>query len=257
MASIEELEVYIKNNIQVRKFFKAYTATDVENLVEKAYMIYIKALKIHNYRCLETFKFLAPRIIHNPFYADILQTGSKKKILDIGCALGTDLRKMYLDGMLQHNLYGLELEQRFIDLGYELFADRQKNKITFLIGNILDETIVKAFNSMNQFDIVYSSSVIHLLEKEEIKQLLKNVLTLLEERGIFFGQTTGLKEPQEQFKPSGQKIYLHSKKSLQQELKNAGFKNIKIEVKDHDHYTENNNHSHDSHRYMLFFYCES
>ena len=48
----------------------------------------------------------------------------KNKILDIGCLLAPSLRKLARDGADPTSLYGLEIEPRFFQVGYDLFGDR-------------------------------------------------------------------------------------------------------------------------------------
>ena len=46
--------------------------------------------------------------------------------LDVGCCLGTDMRKLVFDGVPAQNLVGIELRQQYIDLGFDLFRDRNR-----------------------------------------------------------------------------------------------------------------------------------
>lgn len=251
-----EIQDYLSANPEALEFFKAYGNISKEMLVPKVQKIYSKALNVHNYRCLVTLKFLAPRIVHNPFYEEVILSGKEQSILDIGCALGTDLRKIYLDGPKNQTLYGLDLENKFIELGYELFDDWQSNKIHFTTGNILEEETVERIRTQEHWDVIYSSSVIHLLGKKDVEILLQNIYSLLSEGGIFFGQTTGLKVPQERLEKSGRRYYLHSKDSLQYELGKAGFRNIQIEVKEHEKYSEKDKQDFYEHRDTIFFYVQ-
>ncbi|KAL8695808.1 MAG: hypothetical protein Q9201_007954 [Fulgogasparrea decipioides] len=57
--------------------------------------------------------------------------------LDLGCCLGQDIRKLVVDGAASENLYGLDIEPHFIDLGYELFRDRRTLKSRFTIADLL------------------------------------------------------------------------------------------------------------------------
>lgn len=254
--SLSEIQEYLKDNKESKEFFKAYANISEEALLLKINEIYSKALNIHSYRCLRTLKFLAPRIVNNPFYEKIVLAGKEQTILDIGCALGTDLRKMYLDGSKRQKLYGLDLENGFIELGYELFNDKEATTIHFLTGNILEKETVETLQKDETWDIIYSSSVIHLLEKTEIIILLQHVYDLLPNGGIFFGQTTGLKEPQERLEKSGRRRYLHSKNSLLKEFEAVGYRDVKIEVREHDRNINNEENLFNGQRNLLYFYAQ-
>ena len=150
----------------------------------------------------------------------------------------------------------MDIEEGFIDLGYELFGDKKNSSIQFQMGNVLEKSTVEMLQKLETWDIIYSSSVIHLLDKKQVELLLHNIYTLLGKAGIFFGQTTGLKEPQERLEKSGRRYYLHSKESLQKEFESAGFKNIEIDVKDHEKYTDEDKQTFYENRDTLFFYSE-
>ena len=254
--SLLDIREYITENSEIPEFFKEYADIQEDSLVSKAFEVYTKALEIHHYRCLSTFKFLLPRITSNPYYNEIKNQSINKKILDIGCALGTDLRKINLDGVPQNYLYGLDIEKGFVNLGYDLFNDKDTNKMTFIIGDILKKSFIQQMNLQSNFDIVYSSSVIHLLDNQQVKQFLSNINTILNENGTFFGQTTGLPEPQEIIEASGRQYFLHSGDSLKAELKKIGFIDIKIQVQKRESSSEKEKIIHYSNRDIIYFKCQ-
>ena len=52
---------------------------------------------------------------------------------DLGRGLGQDIRLFVCDGAPSENLIALELQQRFVDLGWKLFRDRRYLKSKFLV----------------------------------------------------------------------------------------------------------------------------
>jgi hypothetical protein len=95
-----------------------------------------------------------------------------------GCCMGTDLRTLIADNIFPRtNLFGLELEKDFVDLGFELFGDDNSwDKDHFLIGDSL-----RSIPSDILFDYVYCGSVFHLLTEEQDIQLSKNIFKALKE----------------------------------------------------------------------------
>ncbi len=65
---------------------------------------------------------------------------SPARLLDVGCCFGQDLRKLVVDGVPSERLVGLEPESKFLDLGFELFADRELFKGQMIAGNLFDES---------------------------------------------------------------------------------------------------------------------
>ena len=251
-----ELKKLLDSDPEISSFFLMYNNIDEKILISKALEIHAQAQLVHKYRCIESFRFLVPRIKYNTYYQDILNRSKNKTILDIGCGLGQDLRKMSLDGVPQKFLFGLDIEQEFINLGYELFGDKSSSKITFITTNILD---IEKFHQLKEkmtFDIIYTSAVIHLLNKDDIRSLLTNINSLLSKGCIFYGQTTGLKNPENIQDNFGRIRYLHSKDSLEKEFNEVGFRYIRVTSIQRSLMEDKSSNTHSVDWKMLFFYCE-
>lgn len=63
-----------------------------------------------------------------------------EKLLDAGCCFGQDIRELVEDGTLAENLYDLEIESKLVDLGYDLFHDREKLRPSIIISDIMDDS---------------------------------------------------------------------------------------------------------------------
>lgn len=59
-------------------------------------------------------------------------------MLDLGCCCAQDLRKLVHDGAPSENLWGAELKGGFLELGYELFLDRETLKAHFIEADVFD-----------------------------------------------------------------------------------------------------------------------
>lgn len=97
-----------------------------------------------------------------PAYQDILgRLKSGEKLLDAGCCFGHVLRQVALDGVPDENLAGIDVHQEFIDLGYELFQDRDRFQARFVVGDVLNSS--PSLEPLDgQFDIIHASSFLHL-----------------------------------------------------------------------------------------------
>jgi len=91
------------------------------------------------YRCLETGGFVLPTVSLHPWYQDsklreeklVLQRQGKDSdnhtnndfaVLDLGCGLGADGRRMLIDGFATH-LVGMDSSAAYLTWGCELFGD--------------------------------------------------------------------------------------------------------------------------------------
>src|SRR5207253_3242808 len=92
-----------------------------------------------------------------------------QKLLDVGCCVGQDLRKLVYDGAPAENTFGSDREQSFMDIGYELFLDKSTSKITFIAADILNpDSDLKQLNG--QIDIIHAASFLHLFDWDECVQ---------------------------------------------------------------------------------------
>jgi len=84
-------------------------------------------------------------------------------LLDLGCCFGQDLKKLIHDGAPASSLFVADLRSEFIELGYELFLDKHKIGVQFLIADIFDP-----FSSLKQLDdqlyVVYIGLFLHIFD---------------------------------------------------------------------------------------------
>ncbi|KAI0545618.1 hypothetical protein F4679DRAFT_560611 [Xylaria curta] len=120
--------------------------------------------------CLGTFEFLDLTLsTRNRVYPRLLsrlQAGAT--FLDVGCCLGQDIRKLIFDGVPAENVAGAELRQGYIDLGYDLFRDRETLASEMHQANVLDDPTVAPWPQLlGRFDIVNFSFVLHCFSRDK------------------------------------------------------------------------------------------
>ena len=124
-----------------------------------------------------------PNICKHTHYQEILQL--KGDYLDYGCGTGDDIRALVNDGYPPQKIVGYDVNWSSIDLGFDLYLDRDNLGIRFIASREFP------FYS-STFDVVYSGSVLHVLgTKRAVKGYLSNACTVLNSGGIFFGSTLG------------------------------------------------------------------
>eukprot|EP01119_Soliformovum_irregulare_P021855 TRINITY_DN7354_c0_g1_i2.p2 TRINITY_DN7354_c0_g1~~TRINITY_DN7354_c0_g1_i2.p2 ORF type:complete len:179 (+),score=35.19 TRINITY_DN7354_c0_g1_i2:323-859(+) len=146
------------------------------------------------------------------------------KFLDVGCCTGTDIRMMISQGLATpENIRGIDLEQGFIDLGFDLFEDRDRLQKCFTVGTILGDGLPY---EKEEFDVIYCGSVFHLFNEEDGIKLAQNILPCLKKGGILYGRTVGSSkdEPFEgDMGPRSQLRWMHTPTSLDAMLVKVGF----------------------------------
>lgn len=216
-------------------------------ITQRFWSVYHTALASHSYRCIHEKRFLEARMTLHPYYQTLIHSSpvADRRLLDIGCCFGTDLRRLILDGFQSENLLGLDINDTFIRLGLELlFEDgRQEDPLTqrFVTGDILDPEVEEKLTKLKEFkekgiDVIYAGSVYHLLNQDDTVRLSESMYRLLSPGGSCFGRTVGIPGDRpdgiimDRSTSNGKDLrYLHSAESLRRQLSTIGFVNIRID----------------------------
>jgi len=173
------------------------------------------AWNIFPYPCIGQFRFLDLSIGNHALYPEILsrmKSGSQA-YLDLGCCFGQDIRRLVNDGVPAEKCYGSDLKLDFMDLGYDLFLDRDRLKTKFIQGDVFDSD--SDLNELDgQIDIMHTAAFFHLFGLEEQKQIARRVVKLLrpQKDSLLVGRQVGSVEGGEfphRTNP-GQTMYRHN-----------------------------------------------
>ena len=101
-----------------------------------------------------------------------------QKLADLGCGIAQDVRQLIFDGAPAENVFGVELEEGFNELGYALFLDEQRLQSKLLVADLFDDNSeIKQLEK--RMDIVYTSQFFHLFGWETQVEAGKRVVRLL------------------------------------------------------------------------------
>lgn len=180
---------------------------------------YIKrdqAWEIYPYPCIGQFRFIDLSMIHTPSYESILtRLKSGGSLLDIGCCCAQDLRKLAHDGVPAAHLYGAELQQGFINLGYDLFRDKDQFGAHFMVADVFDKD-GELKNLVGKMDVVHLGLFLHLFNWEKQVEACATVVGLLKrEKGVIvIGQQIGMLEAGEEARGGNRMIFKHNVESF-------------------------------------------
>ena len=165
-----------------------------------------KAYFIHPYPCIGQWRFLDLSISQQPAYTKVLsmlkgeEDGDRKQLLDLGCCFAQDIRKLIYDGVSSNLLYACDLKPEFLELGYDLFADRESCRAHFFAMDVLrdlrnaEEGRVNMLSILKgQIDFVYAASFFHLFSWDDQVRIARWVVQALRPRkgSMVFGRQTG------------------------------------------------------------------
>jgi SAM-dependent methyltransferase len=137
-------------------------------------------------RCIREGRFLESRLSTHPLYiTEVKRKISKKtKIIDLGCCFGTDIRYLVADGAEPSLITGTDQFPEYIQLGFDLFGDKDKLTTRFIFEDFFSEQFAqKALNNntddSSKYDIAYAGSVYHLFSLEQTEKFTQLVSSLL------------------------------------------------------------------------------
>lgn len=143
--------------------------------------------------CLGRFLFTELHLsMRSECYDEIVKRLQKgARLLDVGCCLGQDVRKLIHDGAPSDSLAGIDLDKRFFELGNILFRD-EGSKVEFIEANILQKS-PKLDALRHSFDILHMCMFLHMLTWEEQLALFKKANELLKpvEGSMVVGESAG------------------------------------------------------------------
>ncbi|KJE96074.1 threonine synthase [Capsaspora owczarzaki ATCC 30864] len=218
------------------ELFEKYCGlTDKTELRAIATRVQKQALEVFPYRCIQEMRFMLPRMRFLPYYNRILENVANKKVLDIGCCMGTDLRQLIVDGANPSNLVGVDVADGFFALGRELFNDASRTPApTFVTANVMEPS-ERSRLPFNQFDVVYAGSLLHLLDEATVVTMIQAAFALARPGGVFVGRNVGRLNAPGMFPrrstPANapeQLRYLHTADTLKQALLAAGFSKAEV-----------------------------
>ncbi|KAL9609525.1 MAG: hypothetical protein Q9167_005721 [Letrouitia subvulpina] len=157
-----------------------------------------QSFSIRPYPCIGHLRFLAFSLSLHPLYPDVLRRVKEgQSFLELGTCFGQELRKLVFDGSPSNHLYGVELVSDFVNLGYELFLDRNIHQVKFLQADIMQQPQLGRLELASQLDIIYALSFFHLFTREEQFELSKIAVSLLrpEKGSLLLGRQMGTVKP--------------------------------------------------------------
>lgn len=132
--------------------------------------------------------WLNPYLLVHPAYQRILgRLKDGASIIDCGCCFSTDLRQLALDGAPTDNMYGFDVHKGLIDVGYDLFQDRDTFKGDLFRHDFLDKEDHALDHCRQKMDIILAAKFVHIWDHEhQIDRTIDLIKLLKPEPGVMF-----------------------------------------------------------------------
>ncbi|KAF2151113.1 hypothetical protein K461DRAFT_322414 [Myriangium duriaei CBS 260.36] len=210
-------ELEISQN--TREILERYSKIAPEKVVPHCFAIREKAWAVWQYPCIGSFRFLDLSVSYLPAYDEVINRLKTKNnvLLDLGCCFGQDLRRLVYDGAPSENLYGSDLRLDFMNMGYDLFLDKETLKSKFIAADVFDENSdLKHLDG--RVDIIVTSAFFHLFDRSRQKTIAHRILKLFrpQKDALLIGRQGGSETPgeRERVRESGTSFH-HNPESWQ------------------------------------------
>ncbi|KAI0438002.1 hypothetical protein F4803DRAFT_565609 [Xylaria telfairii] len=186
-------------NQPFRKLLQGYSGIPSSEIVNHVNDIRERGFKANPYPCIGLYRFTNLTLVTHPLYHTIVDRLKRPNTtyLDIGCCFGQDLRQLVYDGVPSEHLVGLDIEQPLIELGYELFLDRQKLNCQFTIADVFKGSRQETWAALQGrgIDVLHCSAFFHLFPLEQQLEAAKEIVSLMKVGGVIVGRQSGSVKP--------------------------------------------------------------
>ena len=179
-----------------QELLQNYSHIPADRIEEHVKQAREKAWDIFPYPCIGEWRFLDLSISTHPSYDRIRSflkdSNAAHTLLDLGCCFAQDIRKLIYDGVPSENLYACDSEPDFLELGYDLFVDRDTTKAHFFTADIfqLDGTLG---DLEGKIDIVHAASFFHIFGWDDQVNICRRIIQILKPQkgSLVFGRQIG------------------------------------------------------------------
>ncbi|KAI8632918.1 hypothetical protein F5Y19DRAFT_491552 [Xylariaceae sp. FL1651] len=186
-------------NSPIRKLLEGYSNIPPSEMVRHVNKIRDQGFATNPYPCIGLYRFTKLTLCAHPLYGKIIQRlkQAEANYLDIGCCFGQDLRQLVFDGVPSQHLTGLDIEQSLMELGYDLFLDREALHSQFLVADVFQgsKQLVWAKLEERGIDVVHCSAFFHLFPLELQVAAARQIAKLVKRGGIIVGGQIGSADP--------------------------------------------------------------
>ncbi|KAJ5415511.1 hypothetical protein N7465_004206 [Penicillium sp. CMV-2018d] len=205
-SNLQPDDVILKRADDTYKLQHRFSRTALESegaIIQRISKARRDGMAVSPHTCIRESIFAEPRIDHHFAYNDImteLEEDKSRLLVDGGCCMGTDIRKLVLDGYPPENILGLDLENRYFDVGRTLYnEDLSTTKLRFHKADLVDPKFPSKFPELkDRFYFVHSANVIHLFGFGEQEIFFRNLVHLVKPAGTIWGRQVGLNEDDEE-----------------------------------------------------------
>lgn len=182
-----------------------------------------KAWSVVQFPCIGRWGFTNLKQTEIPDFQAVIARlkGGQDSILDVACCLGQVARKLAAEGVGPANIYSTDLSPEFLELGFDLFGDRDRFPPgAFVAADLLKPDDPGAATLDGKVTIVHANNFFHLFSWEKQVQAAARITRFLKadaKDALVFGSQIAspgagvMKSP----RGNGDTLYGHDAESMQ------------------------------------------
>ncbi|KAI3335625.1 hypothetical protein F4824DRAFT_510831 [Ustulina deusta] len=187
-------------NQPIREILQGYSKIPHSDVVDHVNRIRERGFASNPYPCIGLYRFTILTLHTHPLYREIVQRLKLPgaSYLDVGCCFGQDLRQLVHDGVPSEHLVGLDIAQPLMELGYDLFLDRQTLKSQFVVCDVFQGSSGGGkWQDLEArgIDVLHCSAFFHLFTLDEQLAAAHNIASLVKKGGLIVGRQIGSVKP--------------------------------------------------------------
>jgi len=200
---------------ETRELLEKYSHVPPEKQSQHVHRVRDLAWDIRAYPCTGVGAWLVPQLCKLPVYPEILKRVKNGDILvDVGCFVGHDLRRLVYDGAPSSNLYGIDIISHW-DVGFEMFRDQDRFEAHFIEADILSDNAALS-PLKNKVDVIAVTQVLHSWDWNGQIKAAKALTTFTKPGSMVVGNQIGNPNAQEVvLKAVGVPMYRHNPESFE------------------------------------------
>ena len=204
-----------------RAILESYAHIPSDQVLSHVQTIRDQAWDLFPYPCMGMFSFIKMHISKNPAYPTVLNSllanSDETLLLDLGCGFGQELRPLAAAGVPTTSLFGIDISDGFIELGFQLFNDKATMQSQIVAADLLASAATPAHLD-GKVNFIFAASFFHLFGWEDQVVLSKRAVAMSKPvaGSLIFGHQLGRVEAREDAVPdlpSG-KVYFHDPESF-------------------------------------------
>ncbi|KAF9888755.1 hypothetical protein FE257_008330 [Aspergillus nanangensis] len=213
-----------------RELLENYSKIPPEEVDQHLRDIRDKGWAIHRYPCIGHWTFTSLRGLDHPLFQNIVkrlkEPGSQDAFLDVGCCVGQVLRKLAYDGVDPARIYGTDLHQEFLDLGCDLFNDRENfGPESLIAADLLDPNDEGAKKLDGKVTFIHVANFLHLFDWDQQVLAATRMIKFLKPEvrdAVILGAQLGSSKPGTFTAVTGNTRFLHDLETFQSLWDEAG-----------------------------------